>query len=113
VAANTKQSIRRNGNIESSDYCFAGPYCDINRCMIEAGTAMLTEKFDAYGEVLPEARRGKRDAGRPVSAVLSRVGQYVFWLLVVVIVSARVMYYPASPRFEVGSASDVKQAIVR
>ena len=74
---------------------------------------MLTEKFDAYGEVLPQAAHGKRDAGRPVSAVLSRVGQYVFWLLVVVIVSARVMYYPANPRFEVGSASDPKQVTTR
>jgi len=74
---------------------------------------MLTEKFDAYGEVLPEAAHGKRDAGRPVSAVLSRVGQYVFWLLVVVIVSARVIYYPANPRFEVGSASYPKQVMTR
>jgi len=81
--------------------------------MYEAGTAMLTDKFDAYGEVLPQAARGKRDAGRPVSAVLSRVGQYVFWLLVVVIVSARVIYYPANPRFEVGSASDPKQVMTR
>ena len=81
--------------------------------MNEAETVMLTEKFDAYGEVLPQAAHGKRDAGRPVSAVLSRVGQYVFWLLVVVIVSARVMYYPANPRFEVGSASDPKQVTTR
>jgi hypothetical protein len=81
--------------------------------MNEAGTAMSTEKFDAYGEALPQAAHVKRDAGRPASAILSRVGQYVFWLFVVVIVSARVMYYPANPRFDVGSASDPKQVTTR
>src|ERR1700675_5165103 len=71
AAANTKQSNRHIRNIESSDYCFAGPYCDINPRMNEAGTVMLTEKFDAYGEVLPQDARGKRAAGKPVPAVLS------------------------------------------
>src|SRR5258708_38765216 len=84
TAANTKQSIRHAGNSESSDYCFADRYCDINHRMNEAGTAMSTEKFDAYGEALPQAAHVKRDAGRPASAILSRVGQYVFWLFVVV-----------------------------
>jgi hypothetical protein len=78
-----------------------------------AKTAMPTDKFDAYGEVLPEVARGKREASESTSAVLSRIGQYVFWLLVVIIVSARVIYYPASPAFEVGSVADVKQAITR
>ena len=72
---------------------------------------MPTEKFDAYGEVLPDAARGQREAS--ASAVLSRIGQYMFWLLVVIIVSARVIYYPATPTFEVGSATDVKQTIAR
>ena len=72
---------------------------------------MLTEKFDAYGEVLPNAARSKRDAAGPTSAVLSRIGQSLFWLLVVVIVSARIIYYPASPAFVVGSASEPKHTI--
>ena len=55
---------------------------------------MLTKKFDAYGEVLPDAARSEREAGGTASAVLSRVGQYVFWLLVFIIVSARIMYFP-------------------
>ena len=69
---------------------------------------MLTDKFDAYGEELPDAARGKREAGGAASTALSRVGQYVFWLLVVVIVSVRILMYPAAPAFEVGSASSAE-----
>ena len=74
---------------------------------------MLTEKFDAFGEVLPDVSRDKREAGTAASAALSRIGQYVFWLLVIVIVSARIIYYPATPAFQVGSATDAKQAVTR
>lgn len=74
---------------------------------------MLTEKFDAYGEVLPDAAGGKPETAKAASAMLSRVGQYLFWLLVVIIVSVRVIYYPAAPPFEVGTAIDVKQAVTR
>jgi len=74
---------------------------------------MPTEKFDAYGEVLPDVVRGGRETAGTASVVLARVGQAVFWLLVAIIVSARILYYPASPTFEVGSASDVEQVIAR
>ena len=74
---------------------------------------MPTEKFDAYGEVLPGAARGKREAASAASVALSRGGQYVFWLLVVVIVSARILMYPATPAFEVGSATSSKQTVTR
>lgn len=74
---------------------------------------MLTEKFDAYGGVLPDAARGKRDAAGTASVVLGRIGQCVFWLLVIIIVSARVLYYPAAPAFEAGGASDAKHAVTR
>ncbi|QWG11982.1 hypothetical protein KMZ29_19945 [Bradyrhizobium sediminis] len=74
---------------------------------------MLTEKFDAYGEVLPDAAGGKSETAKAASAMLSRVGQYLFWLLVIIIVSVRVIYYPAAPAFEVGTATDVKQAVTR
>ena len=57
---------------------------------------MLTEKFDAYGDVLPDVARDEREAAKTASVVLSRIGQYAFWLLVIVIVSARVIFYPAS-----------------
>jgi hypothetical protein len=74
---------------------------------------MPTEKFDAYGEELPDAARGKREAGAAASTALGRIGQYVFWLLVVVIVSVRILMYPAAPAFEVGSASAPKQTVTR
>ncbi len=74
---------------------------------------MLTEKFDAYGEILPDAARGEREPAKTASAVLNRVGQYLFWLLVVVIVSARVIYYPASPTFQVGSAREPVHVVTR
>jgi hypothetical protein len=75
-------------------------------------TAMPAEKFDAYGEVLPDASRGKREAAS-ASATLSRAGQYAFWLLVVVIVSVRILLYPATPAFDVGSAAAPKQTVTR
>jgi hypothetical protein len=74
--------------------------------------AMLTRKFDAYGGALPEAGANRAPAGTG-SAFLNRAGLYAFWLLVFVIVTARIVYYPAAPNFEVGSASDPKQVIAR
>ena len=71
---------------------------------------MLTEKFDAYGDVLPDVARDEREAA---SAVLSRIGQYAFWLLVIVIVSARVIFYPASPASEFPSAKAAVHAAIR
>ena len=74
---------------------------------------MLIEKFDAYGDVLPDAARGKREAVTTASGVLSRIGQYVFWLLVVVIISARVIHYPASPASEFPNASEPRPSATR
>lgn len=75
---------------------------------------ILTEKFDAYGEVLPgEARDHREAAGTASSGVLSRIGQYAFWLLVVVIVAARIISYQAAPAVEVGGEGPVKQAVTR
>jgi hypothetical protein len=105
--------MRQPPNIESYDYCFAAKSCDINACRNKAETAMSTEKFDAYGELLPGAARDHREAAKPASVFLGRLGQYVFWLLVVMIVSARIIYYPATPAFQVGSATDPVQAVTR
>jgi hypothetical protein len=74
---------------------------------------MLTEKFDAYGEILPDVARDEREAAKTASVVLSRIGQYAFWLLVIVIVSARVIYYPASPASEFPSAKAGVHASIR
>lgn len=74
---------------------------------------MLTEKFDAYGEVLPDAARGQREAHRPASARLGRFGHYVFWVLVAVIVSARVMFYPANPAAEFRNVTEARQSVIR
>jgi hypothetical protein len=54
---------------------------------------MLARKFDAYGEALPDAA-ANREPASSASALLSRVGQYAFWLLVAVIVFARIIYDP-------------------
>jgi hypothetical protein len=74
--------------------------------------AMLTRKFDAYGGVLPEAAANRAPVSTG-SAFLSRAGLYAFWLLVFVIVTTRIVYYPVAPSFEVGSTSDPKQVIAR
>lgn len=74
---------------------------------------MLTEKFDPYGEVLPNWADSRPETATAASAMLGRIGQYAFWLLVVLIVSVRVIYYPAAPAFQVGTATDVKHAVTR
>jgi hypothetical protein len=57
---------------------------------------MPTEKFDAYGEILPAAAR---ESSSTASAVLSRIGQFIC--------------YPATPAFDVGSATALKQTAAR
>ena len=74
---------------------------------------MLTEKFDAYGEVLPKAAGCMSETATAASSMPGRIGLYAFWLLVVVIVAARIIYYPGAPAFEVGAAADVKHAVTR
>jgi hypothetical protein len=74
---------------------------------------MLTEKFDAYGEVSAATARDRREAATTASAALGRAGQVAFWLLVIVIVSARIIWYPATPAFDVGSAGEPKHAVTR
>jgi hypothetical protein len=74
---------------------------------------MLTEKFDAYGEVLPDPSRDRPEAAKATPVVLSRIGQSVFWLLVAIIISARIIFYPASPASEFRSASQPSHAATR
>jgi hypothetical protein len=62
------------------------------------GTKMSTEHFEPYGEHLPVLRPAGREP-RTASAILSAVGQFSFWLLVVVIVFARMFYFSPAPSF--------------
>ena len=73
---------------------------------------MSTEKYDAYGEALSEAPGGRTEA-KSASALLSRTGQVVFWLLVITIVAARIIYSPASPAFDVDGAHETPRTAVR
>jgi hypothetical protein len=54
---------------------------------------MSIEKFDPYGLVLPANARGEDEPPKAVSILLSRVGQGVFWLLVILIVASRIAYF--------------------
>ena len=71
--------------------------------MKNTGLAMLTEKFDAFGEPVP--LRSENEASSHPSGNVGRIGLCLFWLVVLVIVAARITYYPATPAFEVSSAS--------
>jgi prolipoprotein diacylglyceryltransferase len=74
---------------------------------------MLTDKFDAFGEVLPDAPRDQRAVAKAGSAALSRIGQYAFWLFVIVIIAARVIYYPVNPASTFVSTSESNIAATR
>lgn len=75
-------------------------------------TEKYIEKYDAYGEALPDASDVRREA-RSASVLLGRIGQAVFWLLVITIVAARIIYYPSSPAFDVGSAGPPLLAVTQ
>ena len=74
---------------------------------------MLTEKFDAYGEVLPDAAGGQPETATAASAMLRGGDRNIFWVLVVIIVSVRIIYYPAAPAFQVGASANDKHAVTR
>lgn len=81
--------------------------------MKNTGLAMLTEKFDAFGEAMPDALRSQNEASTPVLGHIGRIGLFVFWLVVVAIVAARITCYPAAPAFEVSSATGSRPALAR
>src|SRR6266699_3848051 len=86
-----KQSIRFRLNIETSIHCFARPLLQHKTLKPRRNNAMSTEKYDAYGEALPEASP-RRSEATSAGVLLSRIGQVVFWLLVITIVAARIIY---------------------
>jgi hypothetical protein len=103
-------------NIETPDHCFGSPNWDIDGPMKDAGITMLTDKFDAFGEAVPDALCSTREAPSSASRIVGRIGRCVFWLLVVAIVFARITYYPASsypaiPAFEVSGVTNPGHAL--
>jgi hypothetical protein len=91
---------------ESSVRCVAEIDCDIISRKEQREMAILAENFDAYGDALPTVMLSGRVPRNTASATFNRVGQIVFWLLVVVIVSARVIWYPAAQSFEAPGVFD-------
>jgi hypothetical protein len=79
---------------------------------MDAGAATLVENFDAYGERLPNSVRSTIEVSESRSAALSRIGQGIFWVLVVVIVLARVFYF-TGPVFQAGDAQGTKTEVAR
>jgi hypothetical protein len=57
---------------------------------------MSIEKFDPYGSVLPDSTRGEAEPPKAAPILLSRVGQSIFWLLVVFIVASRIAYFSSN-----------------
>ena len=60
---------------------------------------MSTEKFEPFGEPLPGNGLAARGQPKAASAILDAVGQYSFWLLVVVIVFSRIAFFSPVPSF--------------
>jgi hypothetical protein len=100
-------------NIETPDHCFGSPNCDIDGPMKDAGIAMLTEKFDAFGEAMPDALSLNNGAPSPASRIVGWIGRCVFWLLVVTIVAARITYYPATVAFAVSTLDGPSHTLAR
>jgi hypothetical protein len=53
----------------------------------------VVENFDAYGERLPNGAHGPAEVTKSRSAVFARIGQGVFWAVVIAIVLARLFYF--------------------
>jgi hypothetical protein len=81
--------------------------------MKDTGSAMLTEKFDAFGEAMPDAVRSENETSTPVAGNVGRIGPYVFWLVVVAIIAARITCYPAERALEVSSAIGASPVLAR
>jgi hypothetical protein len=67
--------------------------------MSDVGASLLGEKFDPYGEVLPGGTDDGVGSSGATSARLARAGQIAFWVIVAVVVFARMTYFPAGSYF--------------
>lgn len=66
----------------------------------------MAENFDAYGERLSNGAHGPVEAEKSRSVAFARIGQGVFWAVVVVIVLARLLYFSGPPVFEAHGVQD-------
>jgi hypothetical protein len=73
---------------------------------------MSIEKFDPYGSALPANTR-EAEPRRAASTVLARVGQYVFWLLVILIVASRIAFFSSNLPFQFVDVPGTTSGIAR
>lgn len=66
----------------------------------------MVENFDAYGERLADDAGSTTGDAKSRSATLIRIGQGVFWVLVIVIVLARLFYFSTESLFKAHGVQD-------
>jgi hypothetical protein len=74
---------------------------------------MSIEKFDPYGSALPANPRDEAEPRTAASKVLTRVGQYVFWLLVILIVASRIAFFSSNLPFQFVDVRGTTSGIAR
>ena len=74
---------------------------------------MSIEKFDPYGSVLPANPRDEAEPRTAASMVLTRVGQYVFWLLVILVVACRIAFFSTNLPFQFVDVPGTTSGIAR
>lgn len=97
--ATAEQNVPISLKIENSDYCFTGTSREIIGPSNGAGDGSVIEKFDAYGDRLPNQAPGPIGHAQTRSTALSRIGQTIFWAVVIAVVLARVLHSPATLTF--------------
>jgi hypothetical protein len=61
---------------------------------------MSIEKFDPYGSALPANTSDEAEPRTAASILLTRIGQYVFWLLAILIVASRIAFFSSNLPFQ-------------
>ena len=73
----------------------------------------MVENFDAYGERLPDSAVSTVEVAKSRSAAFARIGQGIFWAVVIAIVLARLFYFSAPPSFETHVGQDPTRTTIR
>jgi hypothetical protein len=74
---------------------------------------MSIEKFDPYGSALPADSRDEAERRPAASVVLTRLGQYVFWLLVILVVACRIAFFSTNLPFQFVDVPGTTSGIAR